>query len=198
MNNLLFKIIFTIKAIFVTPSVVFKKIDSGEISTEVYWIFSASVFVSFLKTLHLGRYSINFFETGTDDLLSYLSAPHVAWFLNYVFYFLFICSVFLFFRLLFKKLKIKPLFLSLMSISGIGVIFQILLFPVEQFIPANIITLIGYAVFLWTIILSLLAIKISLDTTYPKTIIIFFILALPIIFVVGLTGIAPYLSCLVV
>ena len=158
---MLLKIIFLIKAIFLEPSVVFKKINSREISTEVYWLFSVSALIVFLKTLSLQKdIHINFFENRIDSVLSLLANPHVAWFVNYAFYFLFIVLISLLFKLLLRKSRIKTLFLSLMSISAMGIVFQVLFF-IGQSIPANTAAIIKYSILLWVIILSLLAIKIS-------------------------------------
>lgn len=50
---MLFRIISLIKAVFLEPSVVFKKIYSGKISTEIYWLFSASALIVFFKTFSI-------------------------------------------------------------------------------------------------------------------------------------------------
>ena len=54
----------------------------------------------------------------------------------------------------------------------------------------------GYIFYTWVVILTILALNIKFQTTAIKTILIFFAVAIPFIFLFGLPVISPYLMYL--
>lgn len=188
-------IIQLLKDIVIRPISVFEKISNGSLSREVYITFGLGAFITFSKTFALKQLEINFFTNyHLNQILSFLSNPQIRWGLVYIFYFLFLFLIFSLCKYFFKQAKWKTLLLSLMSISGIGVISQILFFLFSFIFPNNLSTILSYLIFLWVAFLSVLAIKYSQNIPLTKSIILFIISALPIIFIIRLVGISPYLA----
>jgi len=188
-------VINLLKDIVIRPRSLFEQISNGTISKEVYFIFGLGAIITFSKTFALKQHEINIFNNyQINQLLSFLSHPQIKWILLYIFYFLFLYLIFRLCNLFFKQAKWKTLLLSLMSISGIGVVSQILFFLFSLIFPNSLNVFLSYIIFLWVAILSVLAIKDSQNLPLTKSIILFVISALPIIFIIRLVGISPYLA----
>jgi len=188
-------VIQLLKDIVIRPRRLFEQISNGKLSREVYITFGLGAFITFSKTFALKQHEINFFNNyHLNQILSLLSNPQIKWVLLYIFYFLFLFLIFSLCKFFFKQAKWKPLLLSLMSISGIGVISQILFFLFNFIFPKNLSAILSYLIFLWVAFLSVWAIKYSQNLPVTKSIILFLISALPIIFIIRLVGISPYLA----
>ena len=192
-------IIKLLKDILIHPKSLFEQISKGKLSKEVYIIFGLGAFITFSKTFAVKQHEITFFNNyHLNQILTLLSIPQIRWALLYTFYFLFLFLVTYLCKLFFKQAKWKTLMLSLMSVSGIGVVSQILFFIFSFIFPKNLSSILSYLIFLWVTFLSVWAIKYSQNLTLTKSIIVFLISALPIIFIIRLVGISPYLAWITV
>lgn len=164
----------------------------------VYVFFILSVLITFIKTFSRKRIRINFFETNMlNAFLSFLNIPQIKWILMYLSYFIFILIICFFCKLLFNKLNKKLLFISLMSISGLGVLTQIIFTVLNLILYGNKINLIFiYIIYIWGFVLSIMAIKYSQNFSIGKSALIFFISATPISIVIGFVGVLPYFAWL--
>jgi len=184
-----------LRDIIVSPIKVFERINKDQLSFEVYIIFLLGALVTFLRTLRLEGQSIHFFETERiNKVLSFLAVPQIKWGFTYITFFLFILILYLFSKIFLKRIRPKPLFLCLMSISGVGLIMQALFFVFHYIFSQNVNFFLTYIAFAWVVILSLLAIKCSQEISIGKSLFLFVIAGLPTIFIAGLTGISPYLA----
>lgn len=188
-------VIQLLKDIVIRPRSLFEQISNGKLSREVYITFSLGAFITFSKTFALKQHEINFYDNyHLNQIFSLLSIPQIKWALLYIIYCLFLFLIFSLCKFFFKCTRWKTLILSLMSISGIGVISQIVFFLFSFIFPKNLNAILSYLIFLWVAFLSVWAIKYSQDLPLTKSIILFFISALPIIFIIRLVGISPYLA----
>ena len=197
-TRLLLNTIKLLILIIIAPLNVFEKIKDRTISKEVFIVFLMAAVICFLRTFSLNGSPINFYEDGRlNNILSILNIPRITWIMNYIFYFFFILSVFLFFKLAFRTPKFDILIISLMSVSGLGVVSHVLFFIIGSSMPSSVMQVLGYLVYLWCITLTLFAIKTSQSTSHLKAFVVFLIAGAPIIFIGSLTSLAPYLAWIV-
>ena len=186
-----------LKNIVFDPTGVFNKLKKGQLVFETYVVFLIGASITFFKTIRLRGRSIHFFEDrSVSQILSFFAIPQVKWVFVYIIYFLFVLILSISGRIFFKRIEFRPLFLCLMSISGIGIILQAVFFVLHYIIPQNINFYLTYVAFVWVVVLSLLAIKYSQEISISKSLLLLIIAGLPIIFIAGLTGISPYLAWL--
>src|SRR5260370_18458025 len=95
-------------------------------------IFSIAALIPLLKSFSASWKFLNFFtDERLNQLLSTLSIPQIKWFITYLAYFAMISSVFGICRIFGKAENLKVLMLAFMSISGIGIVCQILFYLIQ-------------------------------------------------------------------
>ncbi len=181
-----------LKAIIVSPGDLFRNsIDKRE---EIVSLFVVSFVVVLLKSFFKGRHAAtNFFESQTlNEIFSFLAIPQVAAIVTYLLFFVFVIVLFFIIKLFSKEASFKPLLLSLMSISGIGVIAHFITMPLI-FFAKSLIMPISYVFYLWVVVLTLWSIKNSQDLALVKVIPSFLVVASPFLLFGWLLVLSPYL-----
>jgi hypothetical protein len=185
------------KNIIISPQEVFENIKEEQIQFEVYLIFFLSAIVTFLKTFKLEGQRINFFETkDTNEILAFLSIPIIKWVSVYIIFFFFILLIYWLSNFFLGKVKFKHLMLCLMSVSGLGLILQAVFFVFHYILTTKTEFILSYIAFSWVAAVSFFATRYIIAASFFKSILIFIISALPILFMTGLAGISPYLAWL--
>lgn len=181
-----------LKAIIVSPGDLFR--NSIDKRKEIVSLFVFSFVVVLLKSFFKRRHTAtNFFDSQTlNDIFSFLAIPQVAAIVTYLLFFVFVIVLFFIIKLFSKEVSFKPLLLSLMSLSGIGVIAHFITIPLI-FFAKSLIMPISYVFYLWVIILSLWSIKNSQNLALVKVIPSFLVVAAPFLLFGWLLVISPYL-----
>jgi len=191
-------VLYLVRGIIFSPNKVFKQVAKGGDTKEIFFIFTMGAILTFAKSflVEQGALASTFFvEEKIIKLLAFVSIPQVIWIIGYGGYFLFIFCILALCKLFGAKAQGKSLVFSLMSISGLGVVIQILFYGFQFFIPKELLSICTYLVFFWVILLSLSAIKSTQAISLPKSLLCFFIPAVFFIpFTVGLPVVAPYLA----
>lgn len=186
-----------VRDIIILPNSVFENIRNDKLFKEVYTIFCIGALITFLKTFMIKQKTITFFNyEKLNVIISWLSIPQIYWFMSYLSYFIFILCLFTICKFFNKQATLKTLVVSLMSISGIGVVLQVLFYILKFIMPKNFILISTYLVYFWVIILSISAIKTTQDISFPKAIICFLLASLPFVFLALFVSISPYLAWL--
>lgn len=196
-HNICLSSVYLVKDIILQPSAVFKKMKIGNIQREVLIVFGVAALIPLLKSFSISRRWINFFaDERLNQLFSTLSIPQFKWLISYITYFTMICFVFGFCRLLGRAESLKSLMLAFMSISGVGIVSQVLFYPVQFVLPKNVISIGSYFVYLWVIGLSIKAIQVTQSFSFAKA--LASLLPPAIIFAVisGMAVVSPYLAWL--
>ncbi len=195
MLHKLFVITFSLlKGIIARPAKNFKKIEIIEHEYYVYYIFLLSALIAFIKSFQRKGQTINFFPNDlANNIMSFLGNPQVQWFVSFLCYILLISMTSLLCSKWLKRYDKRSLKLCFLSISVIGIFLQVLFFTFSRFSTQEVVHVLRLGSFFWIITLSVAAIKNSQDASWFKSIIIYMFSAIPIVLVVGLTGIAPFL-----
>ena len=179
--------------IILRPVSVFRKINNGKYKYEVIIMFLASISITLFKSFSKNSYQGNFFSNqSVNEIVAFFDIPQIRWVITLISFGLFVFLVSIFCKLFLKKCNPKILVMTLMSISGVGVILHLLFSLFSIFLSQNLIYAARHLAFIWIVCLSIAAIKNSQQTTFIKSIIIFILAGLPPIFIIGLPGIAPY------
>jgi hypothetical protein len=179
------------------PNRLFADVNRGKLLKEISLVFCFGAIITFIKSFFQEGQIVNFFEDNRiNNILGILSIPQVLWIISYVSYFIFIFIMLMICRLFNKKTEPKRLALAIMSLSAIGVVMQILFFAFKFILPQEYLIMGSNIIYLWVIILTVFAIKATQKLPFIKSIICFLIPALPFIFLVYLSGMAPYLMWL--
>ena len=172
-------------------------IKKGKLMNETLLVFCLGALITFIKSFFQEGQLVNFFEDDRiNNILGMLSIPQVLWIISYASYFIFIFVMLIICRLFNKKIESKHLALAIMSLSGLGVVMQILFYAFKFILPQEYLIIGSNLIYLWVVILSIWAIKATQNLSFFKSIICFVIPALPFIFWVYLAGMAPYLMWL--
>lgn len=186
-----------LKDIIIAPNKLFNALRSNRYVKEIHFLFALSAVITFSKTFLLKRQTVTFFPNDSiNRALSLLNIPQVRWIILYLGYFIFVFGVFWICKFFNRKANLRILVLSLMSISGLGVVLQILLYSVSSVFAEGFLDIVSYLSYFWVILLSLFAIKISQAISLWKATVCFFVPALPFIILVLLLSMAPYLAWL--
>jgi len=197
-KNILKNLLFLIRYLILSPSTIFKSIEHKKFKKEIYISFCLAALFTFIKSFFVKTsYIITFFSNKSlNNLLTFLSVPQLSLLLLYFEYFIFITFVFLFCKLFNKKANYKTLLLSLMSISGIGIIMQLLMIVFLSIFPYSLIKTIIFVIYFWVIILSILAIKITQNISLIKAVVCLVVSAIPFFMIALPLVISPYLAWL--
>jgi len=182
------------KSIIVNPARMFHDIRKGDYNFSVYSLFFVSGFITFFKSFSIKKNNINFFSNEyINQILSFFSIPQVQWVIIFASFILFVFIIRWFCHFLLKRCNKKELIVCFLSISSAGILLQILFFVLHYFLSQKTIYILSYIAFAWVVYLSIVAIKNSQNTTYIKSVIIYVFSGLPMVLIVGLTGLAPFL-----
>jgi len=189
-----------VKNIIFTPRKAFNDIKNGKYDIGVYFFFALGAAITFSKAVFTGHVVYQGPEPFVNKtiilLVRYLRILEVAWVVRHLTYFLFLLCVVLLCKMFTRRFDTKPLMLSFMSLSAIGVIMQFIFYVLKHLVPSEIILVLFWVTYLWVVVLSLLAIKETQNISNIKALICFFAPALIFIPIAGPTLIAPYLTSL--
>jgi hypothetical protein len=196
-KEILLNTIYLTKNIIMYPNRAFVNIRERNFLNEVLLVFLFGALITLIKSFSQKGKIVNFFEYHqVNEFLTVLSIPQVLWITSYASYFIFIFIMLLVCRVFKRQIESKHLVLSIMSLSGVGVVIQILFYAFKFVFPQEYLIIGSNIIFLWVVILSIWAIKATQNFSVFKSIICFLIPALPFIFLVYLAGMAPYLMWL--
>lgn len=188
---------FLLKDVILHPTSAFEKIKQNGFQRATLIIFGFGALLPFCKSFIAKRQIISFFANERmNQIFSIMSIPQLRWFIIYMAYFGFLYGIFSMCRFFNQKANIKSLLLTFMSISVVGIVGQIFFYPLLFILPKNLVFLGNYMLYLWSGVLSIQAIRITQGLSLPKAIISFFVPAIIIVAIMGLTAIAPYLTWL--
>jgi len=186
------------KDLVLNPVRVFRNINTETYKHEAYFLFSLSAFITFYKSFSIKMYKINFFsDEKINDILSLFNIPQVKWFMGFLSFFLFLLLIKFLCKLILKNCNQKSLFICYLTISGAAIMMQLIFFAIQSFFSQKLVYALSYIAFFWIIFLSILAIKNSQSTSFSKATIIYFASAIPIILIMGLPGVSPFMMWIV-
>ena len=186
------------KDLVLNPVRVFRNINTETHKHEAYFLFSLSALITFYKSFSIKMYKINYFpDEKINDILSLFNIPQVKWFMGFLSFFLFLLLIKFLCKLILKNCNQKYLFICYLSISGAAIILQFIFFVIQSFFSQKLVYALSYIAFFWIIFLSILAIKNSQSTSFSKATIIYFASAIPIILIMGLPGVSPFMMWIV-
>lgn len=197
MTKVLFSSLYLVRDVFIHPQAVFEKINNNKIHREVYVVFLIGGVISFLKTFLRTGTKVNFFvDNKFNELFTFLSIPRMSWLIWYTGFFVFIFFLLLACKIINGKVQRKSLTLSLLAISGLGIVFHFLFFPLQLIFREDIIFIFVYLTYLWASVLTVKAISTTQGIAIWKSIICFFIPAVPLTLTALLMVMFPYLAFL--
>lgn len=196
-QNILLSLVYLVRDVILQPGDVFRKTKNGEIQREVLIVFTVAALIPLFKSFSARRQFLNFFaDERLNQMLSMLSIPQIKWFITYLAYFAMIYFVFGICRLFCRAQSLKSLMLAFMSISGVGIVSQILFYPIHFVLPKNVIFIGSYFVYLWVIGLSIRAIQMTQGLSFPKALASFLPPAIIFAVICGMAVVSPYLAWL--
>jgi len=186
------------KDMILHPRSVFEKIKEGDFKREALVVFGLGALISFLKSFLVRReQSLSFFvDERLNQLFSILHIPQVRWFVLYVVYLGFLLGVFAMCRCFNKEANLKSLALAFMATSIIGVLCQIIFYPISWSLPSKAPFFLNYIVLLWCIWLSFQALRVTQNLSFSHALVSYLIPAIVVIVVIGLPGLSPSLAWL--
>lgn len=186
------------KGVLFRPANAFRNIEAIGFGMPIYVIFSFGCFVVFLKSFWRKKISGNYFENEIiNNIISFLNIPQVEWVIALLCFALFLFLLCKISHWLSQKGSDKKLILSIMSISSIGILLNIVFLIAHPIFSIKIIYLLRHFSFLWIFYLTILAIKEIKNLSYLKSIGLFLVSGFPSVIIMGLPGLAPYLLWLV-
>lgn len=184
------------KKIIISPRELFRDItsDIDRYRLPVCFLFFINALIPLVRSFRMAKENINFFSNeNLNLLLSLYSIPQVQWVVTLLVFFLFI-SLINFFSSLFSENRGKSgLMFCLLSIASVGIIMQLLLVLLSEFLSHEILTMIRWIAFFWIAFLSIVGINICKEISYVRSIAIYFAAGLPVVLIVGLAGVAPFI-----
>ncbi|MBL0716934.1 MAG: YIP1 family protein [Desulfosarcina sp.] len=192
-NKIIIDFLELFKNIILHPAKVFQNMRKDEYAFIVYFLFLTSCLITFLKSFSKKKYNNNFFANqDINEIIFFFNIPQIQWVITLLSFVLFIFLIGNFCNFFLKRYNKKDLILCLLSISSVGILLHITFFVLHIFLSQQSIYMLGHIAFVWIICLSIIAIKNSQNTSYTKSIIIFILSGVPAVFIIGLSGLAPY------
>jgi hypothetical protein len=186
---------YLIRGLAIAPDKTTKEIIKNNYVRESFVLFLSGAILTFLKSFYYRKENWNFFANENyNKIFTFLSIPQIQWLITYLIYFLFIYLIYLMNKLFNKNARFKPLAISLMSLSGLGCILQILFYILSFIFPKELIHYISYIILIWFFLLSLISIKNSQGIFISRSIACFVAAAVPCIIIAGFPGVFPYLA----
>jgi len=193
-------IVELIKDLVIRPSSVFGKDRVVSSARHIFIIFLTTIIVQIVKSFRFERDYFNIFDTELyNTILGILSIPLVQLIGMYLYYSLFLLGVIFVSKKLCRAVSVKALVLSILSISGIGLLLHIVSAILGLIIVLNPAWVYPPAL-LWVAVLTVRAISVSQEVSIRKAFVCFFI---PFFVVAGILGIfsphaiSPYFLFLV-
>jgi len=182
--------------IIISPSKAFQDIcKNGEsYKKTIYFCFIVSSLIPLWKSFSKERAYFNFFANETANaIISFYSIPQVQWLTTFVGFVLFIFTIAFLCRFFTNGNSKTELIHCVVSTSLIGILLQFIfiLFQVVSFYKK--IPMLWWISIIWIVVLTIIAIKNSQQITYLRATLIFLCASIPIILVIGVTGLAPFL-----
>jgi len=180
------------KKIIISPRELFRDItnDINKYRLPVYFLFFINVLIPLVKSFMMERENIDFFSNEKINLLfSLYSIPQVQWVVTLLGFFLFI----IFINVFSKNRGKSGLVFCLLSIASIGILLQLLFVLFSEFLSHELLAMIRWIAFFWIAFLSVVAINICQKISYARSITVYVAAGLPVVVVVGLAGIAPFI-----
>lgn len=189
---MIIKIVSFLKELLISPSLLFKKINEGMYKREIVLFFIVGFLITFVKSFYQERTYIDLFSELLNKFLSFLGIPLVSLILIYMCHFLYIFILYKLCKRISKKnIDYKVLFYQILSLSSIGVIFQLLFLLASTVISYDLQRIIAMGLMLWVIFLTLKAIHIEFGLPYSKAFLCFIISSIVFICIVGPPAIMP-------
>jgi hypothetical protein len=199
LNKIIVNSLGLFKSIMFNPARVFQNMGKGKYDLTVYFLFLVSGLITFFKSFSIKKHNINFFlNESINEILSFFSIPQIKWLITFLSFILFVFLIRVFCQLLLKGCNKKELMVCFLSISSAGILLQILFYILQYFLSQKSVYVLSYIAFVWIVYLSIIAIKNSQNASYMKSVIIYIFSGLPVILIIGLTGLAPFLLWVVV
>ncbi len=184
------------RKIIVSPRELFRDItnDTNRYRLPVYFLFVVNALIPLVKSFKITRENIAFFSNETLNLLlSIYSIPQIQWAITWLGFFLFIILIKLFSRFFAKNRGQSGLLFCILSIASVGILLQLLFIPLSKFLSHDLLAMIRWIAFFWIGFLTIVAISICQKVSYARSMAIYFAAGLPVVVVVGLTGVAPFI-----
>jgi hypothetical protein len=188
MNQFLIQSVRLVKGIAFLPLSTLNQIRKGVIPKgNVYFIFIVTMLVTLAKApFTTWNRSFNVFsKQSLNEIIIFLNNPFAMWVREYLLYF---CVLFLLVKLckLFtKKQECQEMPCMIIAVSGIGIVAQLLFFPLSYLLTKEFLRILGLIVYLWNFVLIFFAVKISSSLSYAKT---FIIILVPL----GVLSVSPF------
>ena len=182
------------KGIIISPRKMFQSLENRKYIFLVHCIFILSSLITLIESFGIKQNKLNFYQSvNFNKSLSFFNAPIFQWALAYLCFFFFLILIKLCCSIILKHTNTKKLVLYFFSISGIGIMLQIIFFVLKLVLPHILVNLLFFIASLWIFFLSLIALQQSQNTTYTKSFIIYTLSGLPIVLISGFSGLAPFL-----
>lgn len=197
-NKLIVNSLELFKKIVINPAQLFKHLERSEYEYSVYFLFFVSGLIPFYNSFSMEKQNINFYSNSTiNEIMSFLSTPQITLILTFLSFIFFIVLIWGFCRILLKGYNNRKLIVCFLSISSAGILLQILFYFLQLFVVHEVVYWLSYIGFIWIVSLSVIAVKNSQNTSYMKSIMIYIFSAIPVVLIIGLTGLAPFLLWIV-
>ena len=161
-------------------------------SNEVYFLFVVGFIISLLKSFKLQAHHFNFFSSNwLNSLFSFLSSPQVSLIWGYLGMLVFV----LFFRWIGRLFRVraeyKILLRGFMSMSGAGIVAQIVFLPLTMLLPDKITKPLSWLAILWLAPVTIIAIRYFFRTSVAKALAIYCITVLVLFTFWGPAAVCP-------
>lgn len=171
------EVLSIIKGLIFYPRKNLEQIKKGVVSKKlIYTIFAFSMIVTFIRSFFVRWHqSFTFFDKQFLNVaVIFLNNPFLMWLREYLLYFI---GVFVLVKLcnLFSKSKCESMPYMLMAISSIGILGQVLFWPLHYLLTHDLLKILGLIFYLWNLTLIFLAVKIVSSLSYVKTSIVILI-----------------------
>lgn len=185
-----------LKEIVFSPGEIFK--NPREKKDAIILLFIINFVIILIKSFFIKGYgAIDFFDTQIlNEIFYFLSISQIQVIISYFLFFVFVLLLFFVIKIFSGNASLSTIMLSLMSISGIGIIAHITAIPL-MFFEKSLLNYISYLFGLWILILTFGAVKTSQNLTLIKAVLFFLIAAFPFLLFVWLPVISPYLVFLI-
>ncbi len=183
-----------VKDLIISPRKAFCTAVSKKFKKEIFLLFLLGTIFPIYKAFNRKSYAVNFWE---DDRINHfftlLGTPRITLIVAYLSFFIFLFLLVIFCKFFFKNKSQKDLIFYMLSINGIGVFLQIIFYYLDLILSYQLVFVFSYIVFIWVLLLSVLAIKVGQNTNFLKAMAIYLISALPVYIIAGLPGLLPSL-----
>lgn len=189
------------KNIVIAPNTVFEETRDGGLAREVMAIFGVALLITLgkasFKSFTEPPQTANFFVSESlNEVLSFLGHPLLGMIFFYLVYCVFLLGVSGMCRIFKKGVRAKPLVISLMAISAIGVIMQVVFYPLSFLLPRPLLLLGEYLVYGWVLVLSILAIRAAQRLSPWRAVVCFLVPFSFLLLGAVQLGVAPYIAYL--